>query len=267
MPCIFDHGSPPVVPPFQFEYVSANVVASTQNKKLNVWQCSRCFSDSDTLLDLRQDLLVCQHCGSTTIPASSEQFVRSSRQLYRPRKYSDSFYKRETHFRNWLARLQGKERRRVPGEVIDRVRACMDADNIRQTNYWVIRGILHRLKLTQYYANVNQIGNLIRGHPAFQLSPAHEKRLIDQFLSLREVYEQISSDRVNMLHYPYVIRKLCEQMGWLRMAAAIPLLKSPSRIQVLDTLWKRICHIKGWTFRATAPHSRLDTRNPYSTRI
>lgn len=265
MPCIFDHGIPPVVPAFTFEFVPSRARDSSQ--KLNVWECSRCFSVSDTVLDQRADLLVCTHCGFTTVPSSTDQFIRSSRQLYRPRKYSDNFYKRESHFRSWLARLQGKERRRVPGAVVDQVLKCMKADNIKQTNYWVIRGILHRLKLTKYYANVNQIGNLIRGRPAFQLSPKHEKMLVVLFLSLREVYQQVSDQRVNMLHYPYVIRKLCEELGWTRMAAAIPLLKSPSRIQVLDTLWKRICEIKGWTFRATAPHSRLDTRNPYSTRI
>lgn len=266
MPCIYDYSLPPVVAPFSFEPLNRNGILG-ESEKLNVWQCSRCYSASDTVLDIRLDILVCTHCGNHTIPPSSLQYIRSSRQLYRPRKYSDSFYKREVHFRNWLARLQGKERRRVPGEVVEQLRACMEADNIRQTNYWVVRGILHRLKLTKYYANVNQIGNLLRGYPAFQLSPEHEKKLVVLFLSLREVYEQISDERVNMLHYPYVIRKLCEQMGWQRMAAAIPLLKSHFRIQVLDTLWKRICNIKGWTFRATALHSRLDTRNPYSTRI
>lgn len=143
----------------------------------------------------------------------------------------------------------------------------MAIDNIDQTNYWVIRGILKRLGLTKYYANVHQIGAQIRGFPAFQMSPSHENILVQLFLSLRDVYEQISDERVNMLHYPYVIRKLCEHMQWISMASAIPLLKSSSRIQVLDTLWKRICKIKGWPFQATALHSRLDTRNPYSTRI
>jgi hypothetical protein len=265
LPCIYDYGVCPKVSAFKLEY--STDILPVDARRINLFACSRCYSTEDTVLDSRSDLLICQHCGNTCIPSSRDDFTRASRKLYRPRKYSDNFYKREVHFRNWLARLQGKERRRVPGFVVDQVKACMAADNIKQTNYWVIRGILKRLKLTRYYANVNQIGNLVRGHPACLLSASHEKELIRLFLSLRDVYEQISDERVNMLHYPYVIRKLCEHKGWFRMACSIPLLKSPSRIQVLDTLWKRICKIKGWNFQVTALHSRLDTRSPYSTRI
>lgn len=265
VPCILNYNLCPKVAQFEFDYTP--LPSSTPMRRINLFACSRCYSTEDTVFDSRSDLLVCQHCGNTCIPSSSEGFRRSSRKLYRPRKYSDNFYKREVHFRNWLMRLQGKERRRVPGSVIDQVRACMEADNIQQTNYWVIRGVLKRLKLTKYYANVNQIGNLIRGHPACVLTVSHEKELIRLFLSLRDVYEQVSDERINMLHYPYVIRKLCEYKGWTRMAASIPLLKSSSRIRVLDTLWKRICGIKGWPFQATALHSKLDTRSPYSTRI
>lgn len=267
VPCVFNHGLTPLVPAFSFEFVMETDFTQETGKRINVWQCTRCLSTEDTIMDQRSDLLVCQFCGNTAIPASTEDFTRASRQLYRPRKYSNNFYKREVHFRTWLMRLQGKERRRVPGAVIDRVKEYMVADNITQTNYWVIRGLLKRLQLTRYYANVNQIGNAIRGFPAFRLSVSHEKELVRLFLSLRDVYDQISHERVNMLHYPYVIKKLCEYKGWLRMASAIPLLKSSSRIQVLDTLWKRICEIKGWAFQATALHSKLDTRNPYSTRI
>lgn len=263
VPCIFNHLLFPIVPTFSFDPLTP----IPRGRRINVWQCSQCWSAEDTILDQRSDLLVCQFCGHTDIPPSTDDFTRASRQLYRPRKYSNNFYKREVHFRTWLMRLQGKERRRVPGFVVERIQQLMDADNISQTNYWVIRGLLKRLKLTKYYTNANQIGNIIRGHPAFRLSVSHEKELVRLFLSLQPVYEQISHERVNMLHYPYVIKKLCEHKGWTRMAAVIPLLKSSSRIQVLDTLWKRICHIKGWAFQATVLHSKLDTRNPYSTRI
>lgn len=265
VPCIYDYTVRPMIPRFVLEFGSRppNLIS----RRINLFCCSQCLSTDHTVFDTRVDLLVCQNCGSTSIPSSRDDYKRWTRKLYRPRTYSDSFYKREVHFRNWLMRLQGKERRRVPGAVIDSIKACMKADNIRQTNYWVIRALLKRLKLTKYYANANQIGNTIRGHPAFSLSVRHEKELIVLFLSLREVYEQITDQRVNMLHYPYVIRKLCEHKGWTRMASAIPLLKSTSRIQALDVLWKRICEIKHWSFQATALHSRIDTRSPYSTRI
>jgi hypothetical protein len=236
-------------------------------RKVNVMLCPQCLSQEHTILDQRQDLLVCQHCGQTSIPSFPHSYTRSSRALHRPRTYSDNFCKRSVHFKNWLKRLQGKERRRVPGNVIDAVRNLLQTSGTRDVHYWVVRSAVKQLGFKRYYANIIQIMTVLRGHPLVSLTKDHEEKLLCMFLSLRDVYDKVANERINMLHYAYVIRKLCEVQGWDRMARCIPLLKSSSRIQYQDLLWKKLCDEKGWTFIPTVLHSRLDTRNPYATRI
>lgn len=164
-------------------------------------------------------------------------------------------------------RLQGKERVRVPESIIDQVRQLLEKDGIRELHYWIVRSALKHLGHTQYYNNSIQIMAAIKGRPLFTLTKAHENALLCMFMSLRDVYIRVSDERVNMLHYAYVIRKLCEIKGWNNAARCIPLQKSPARIQLQDLVWKRICADKNWTFTPTVLQTRLDTRSPYSTRI
>lgn len=253
----------PQVPPFVFVYASFPITDST---KVNLQECSHCFELSSTHYNQHQDLLVCSHCGYTNIPSSHSDYTRSSRSLVRPRLYSDNFYKREVHFRYWLHRLQGKERRRVPGAVIDEVRTLLVKDGIQGVHYWTVKNALKKLGLQKYYVNTIQIMSQLRGRPLFDLTPKQERRLIVMFLELKDVFVSVANARVNMLSYPYTIRKLCERLGWYRIAQSIPLLKSSMRIQIQDHLWRQICLAKQWKFKATPLHSALDTRNPYSTR-
>lgn len=257
--------TPPILPPYSIE-VLANVPPGPL-QKLNMQECSQCLCLDTILFDQRQDLLVCQYCGDTSIPRETVHYVRASRMLARPRQYSGNFFKREIHFRTWLHRLQGKESKRVPGQIIDSVRSLLCRNGVSDIHYWVVKNALKKLKQTRYYNNTIQIMSAIRGKPLFRLTLEQERRLVSLFLSIQTCFSAISDARVNMLSYPYVIRKLCEKIGWRKIANSIPLLKSSSRIQVQDQLWKRICQEKQWTFKATALHSTLDTRNPYSTRI
>ena len=254
----------PQIPFFCFEFSVA--YPTGPSSKINLQECSQCFCLQTILYDQRLDLLVCQHCGTTCIPGSHDGYVKSSRALVRPRLYSDNFYKREIHFRNWLHRLQGKERRRVPGDAIDQVRLFLLKDGITDIHFWTVKNALKQLGLQRYYGNTIQIMTQLRGRPLFNLNPKQEQRLVVLFLELRESFSVISNHRVNMLSYPYTIRKLCEHVGWHRIAQSIPLLKSSLRIQVQDQLWRQICDYKKWTFKATPLHSSLDNRNPYSTR-
>lgn len=261
--CIYDFFPCAPVPPFSIEPCSCPPEA----RRINPCFCKNCWQTDTTIFDQRQDLCVCQYCGETSIPTETPGYTRKSRRLYRPRKYSDNFYKRGFHFRSWLLRLQGKERRRVPGSVIDQVRTLLEKDGIVSLNYWIVRSALKHLGHTQYYNNCIQIMATIRGRPLFTLTQAHESALLCMFMSLRDVYTKVTDERINMLHYAYVIRKLCEIRGWTRASRCIPLQKSSVRIQLQDLVWKRICEEKGWPFTPTALQTRLDTRSPYSTRI
>lgn len=261
LPCIYTEYFQPKIKEFRFLYQ----FDGQSVYRLFPWVCMNCYEEQMTM-DKGSDLWVCSYCGTTTIPVENVSFVQRSRKKYRPRLYSDDFYKRVVHFRGWLRRLQGKERNKVSRDIIDLVRSHLEKNNCRDIHYWTIRSTLEVLQLKRFYNNTVTIMQAIRGEPLVHLTASQENRLINMFLDLKSSFQVIANMRVNMLSYPYVIRKLCELLDWKEMASLVPLLKSSNRISNQDMLWKLICEHSGLLFIPTAAYTELDCRSPETIR-
>jgi len=78
-------------------------------------------------------------------------------------------YKKKNHFRDWLAKSQGKENTSIPEVVYDsllnefrKMRITRAEDVTRQ----IIRDLLTKLKMPKYYHNISQIHFHLTGkHP------------------------------------------------------------------------------------------------------
>lgn len=211
---------------------------------------------------IHQDCLKCEFCGNEELYDPPMNFTRSSRRTLMPRRFSGDFYKRLVHFKFWLKRLQGKEKNRVTASMIEDVRKLLYKDNCSQIHYWVIRNALKRLGYHDYYDNAVYIMSKIRGTPLVNLTKPQEDCLVEMFLELKDDFTILSRKRVNMLSYPYLIKKFCEIRGWKNMAKIIPTLKSNSRIAMQDDLWKTICRVRNWPFIPTVQWTSLETRAP-----
>lgn len=221
-------------------------------------ECIKCW-EADLRYNERQEVLVCTYCGETYAFQHQVAYRRSSRKLILPRPYSPNFEKRVVYFRTWLHRLQAKERNKITKDVISKIANLLKKENVQVISYWVVRYALQRLKLQRYYANTVSIMNQLRGTPLVRLTKSQEQILVALFLELKDVYNQADNERVNMLSYTYVIKKLCELKGWHKMAAVIPSLKSNSRIMYQDQTWKQVCCLKRWTFIPSAQWIKQDT--------
>lgn len=208
------------------------------------------------------DVYKCMHCGLEEVYDAPSQFVRASRKMTMARRFSPDFYKRIVHFKFWLKRIQGKERHKVTGDVVDNVHALLKKDNCRKVHYWAVRNALKRLGYERFYNHSVYIMSRIRGKPLVNLTKNQEEVLVRMFLELEPIFYILKDSRVNMLSYPYVIKKLCEIKGWHAMARIIPTLKSHTRIVMQDGMWRRICLEKGWSFIPTAQWTSLETRAP-----
>jgi hypothetical protein len=208
------------------------------------------------------DVMKCMYCGMEEVYDAPRQYVRASRKMTMPRRFSPDFYKRIVHFKFWLKRIQGKERHKVTCEVVDNVKALLEKDNCRKVHYWAVRNALKRLGYERFYDHSVYIMSRIRGKPLVNMTKNQEEVLVQMFLELEPIFCILKNIRVNMLSYPYVIKKLCEIKGWHAMARIIPTLKSHTRIVMQDEMWRRICHEKGWTFTPTAQWTSLETRAP-----
>lgn len=239
---------------------------SEPSKRIAIHQCSKCFQEN-LRYDRKLDLMKCVHCGNHEIYVVSVNYVRSSRKILMARKYSPEHYKRLVHFRFWIKRLQGKESNKVTDEMIEKIRELMIKDNFQGCHYWNTRNAMKRLGYYNYYDHVCYIMSRIRGTPLVSLTKKQENILVQMFLEIQDAYLQVSEKRANMLSYAYIIKKLCELKNWNAMARIIPTLKSHIRIQLQDSLWRKVCQIKGWRFIPTAKFGALETRAPNRNKL
>lgn len=209
--------------------------------------CSQCYEEM-FVHNERLGVLVCGHCGTQSPYYENFSYKPFSRARVLPRTISDDFYKRTIYFREWLRRLQARERCRISSHDLDRVRVHMGNSSC---HYWNVKACLKILRLQRYYDHIVFIMKALRGTPLFEMTRTQEDRLVKLFCQLRPSFLQLAHERVNMLSYPYIISKLCELQGWTRVAKIIPTLKSTMRIKEQDELWYRICRSCGWQFIAT----------------
>ena len=149
----------------------------------------------------------------------------------------------------WLLRLQGKEPCKITRDELDLVQAELVRENRLSVEYDLVKAVLRRLNMQRYYHHVVYIMRELSGHPLVQLTRRQEEILLQLFHQLEDVslYK-----RVNMLSYPYLIRKFCELRGWMEMAKVIPMLKSSPRLIQQDQLWHSVCRQKNWRFIPTS---------------
>ena len=214
--------------------------------KISHHVCSVCYEEA-YMHNERLGVLVCGYCGEQAPYHEHFTYKPFSRARILPRLISDDFYKRTIYFRDWLRRLQAKDRCHITAEELKTIRQHV----IIPISYWEVKATLKRLRLQKYYDHVVFIMKELRGKPLFEMTRAQEEVLIRSFCQLQKAFLTLSRSRVNMLSYPYLIAKLCELQGWRKVAKVIPTLKSPARIRDQDELWYSLCQQMRWPFIAT----------------
>lgn len=267
IPCIFKEEN--IVPSLVLEFPvwwNQPYVYETTEQKMWTGLCEQCY-EPFLRLDTRLDMLVCQHCGKEHIPPERDFFSLASRHQVVARKPSSvNQYKRSVFFKLWLKRLQGKEFNHVTRENIEDVRSLLKKEGIRGLHYLAVKKAMRQLGLTHLYRHTTYIMMNLRGVPLVHLTPNQETILIKLFMEIQQVFYDLPHCRVNMLSYPYLIKKFCELKHWTAMARVIPILKSYGRVVAMDFIWKEICRLKKWTFTATTQYSYLDDRQEAQTK-
>jgi len=208
--------------------------------------CCVCYEEA-YMHNERLGVLVCGYCGEQAPYHEHFSYTPFSRARVLPRIISDDFYKRTIYFRDWLRRMQAKERCHITADELKLVKT----NAIRPITYWGLKETLKLVGMQKYYDHVVYIMKELRGRPLFEMTRSQEEVLIKSFCQLRRAFLSLSKSRVNMLSYPYLISKLCELQGWTKVARIIPTLKSPSRIRDQDELWYSLCRHMHWQFIPT----------------
>lgn len=209
-------------------------------KPIGDWRCKRCSSNRFVV---RKENRICVFCGeSGYYEESSVHFSPAPVRIFNP-----NANKRITHFKNWIARLQGKERCSISRESLDAIDARIAMYPNTMSEYDRIKLAMRELGLQRYYGNVYYVMRQLLGYSLVEFRKINEARLLALFMRVQEPFTRTQNERTNMLSYQFLIRKFCELLGY-KVAEYIPLLKSRANLQKQDMLWSRVCAELGLPF-------------------
>lgn len=156
------------------------------------------------------------------------------------RQYNRNAAKRVSHFKNWIQRLQGKERCKITADDLLRIELRLKMFPDSMTEYEQIRMAMKELGLQRYYNHVYYVMRQLLGYSLVEFRKINEARLLAMFLRIQEPFSRINQGRVNMMSYQFLIKKFCELLGY-SLHKYIPLLKSRANLQKQDSIWRLVC--------------------------
>jgi hypothetical protein len=244
---------------------------ATENKNKNLVQKYLCNID-ETFLDMNlyvRETDICQYCyKGELIPLDDEgvlicnlccvnipYLIENEKPSYKepPKEVCFYVYKKINHFKEILAQFQGKETTQIPNEVIEQIQQQIKKERIGldELTYYKTKDILKKLGFNKYYEHIAFIKNKLGIKPPV-FSPELEDTLCNLFMEIQSPYSKTCpDDRINFLHYYYVLFKFCELLGETQYLNYIPLLKDREKMIEQDETWKKICFELNWEYIAT----------------
>lgn len=223
--------------------------------------CRMCYHQ-DLRINISEGTLICSNCGfvaddhinnleSSSYTQSFSIMSSQSRIKQKiPRKHSESMYKRCNHFKETLLRLQGKEKLKIAEGDMNRIREEIKVRNLKEEELSadVLKKILRHLSLQRYYNHVYHIIMTITGYPLVNLERHHYQQLVSMFVTIQKPFAIHAPTRANMISYIYIVKKLCEILGWIEISECLPHLKSRNKLLQQDEIWRKICLSVGYPF-------------------
>lgn len=198
-------------------------------------QAEKCCTSPETLYDEILAQWVCSICGHVD-DSPGDDLGHSVRSIYT--------YDRRQRFRAVVNQIQGKISTPVPEEIMDMVRAEIDARQISHSDVtWRhIRSFLSRANATKYYRHVTAILAQINPASVKRFTPDQERTLYYMFDVIQEPFVKFCPpDRSNILGYPYILHKFVRILGLDRdILEGIPMLKSRTKLAAHDRTWRQI---------------------------
>ena len=219
--------------------------ADQENAALRV--CTLC--DTYMIISKNNDFFVCISCGALEpLMINIDSCCGSPNETYS----KSSIYQRKNHFKEWLNKIQAKERIEITDETLDKINTEIKNLNITDLttlNIDTIRKILKKLKLTKYYEHAFHIIYILNGKSPISLTPNIEKDLIRYFKQIEEPFRKFKKrTRKNILRYSYILHKLCELLELDDILNNFILVKNRNKLVEQDAIWKSICRELRWEF-------------------
>lgn len=147
--------------------------------------------------------MICQKCGETIkITGTQCEFAEISKNSpYRPSK----------HCENWIRRIYGMEKNKIPQEIKDQIRDCMQRDKVKIPSCELIREYLKEFNASKYNNNVVKIRREITGLGPPTPTSVQYNNICRKFCIQDEMYMKIKHDSSkSRRYYPCLIQRAIE---------------------------------------------------------
>lgn len=211
-------------------------------------ECPRCDGDTKLLLNSVKSIMSCPCCGYSVAYLDATSSATSFDTVV---DYSSYSYKKINHFVSWIQHVQAREVHRVPDDILESVmKDLYERQNIRSLTDITqkrVRDTLRKLRLRKAYDHVAQVTSRISGARPLRISPATEEQLRNMFLQMQSAFQRHApKTRTNFLSYPYVLYRCFQVLNLTHMLDGISLLKSRTKLEANDAIFRKMCIDLGW---------------------
>lgn len=212
-------------------------------------ECSYCGC-SDMVIVPSEGTVVCNGCDTMEYVT-----VDSDRPSYKdpPRELSYLCYKRSNHLQEWLSQTQGREYTNIPESVHDAIMVELKRQrftNLADLDRMTLKKILKKLGLNKYFEHLNYIHSLVTGRPGIRIPTAIEAQFKRMFAQIQVPFiRHAPPNRKNCVSYSYCISRFADLLGYDEIQEYLPRLKSKSKREEQNRLWKEICADLRWEYR------------------
>ena len=201
-----------------------------------VYKCPECQAEKEE---------VCYDCGCFVDVPKYATYPSPNSILLKPPKG----YEKMIHFKEVLDRFQGRERRDIPSEVLNKVREQLPLTTLRQ-----LKLVLRRLKLTKYIPHAPLILYLLTGKELPYIPRATEDKVKMCFRQSVNAFHIIyQNSRKNFISYHFVLYKLLQLYSEDELLSEVPVLKNRLRLIEHERIWKLICEDLNWEYHIFYP--------------
>jgi hypothetical protein len=191
---------------------------------------------------------ICQRCGETETTIIESEIPSHKDIINEKQKYP---YKKSNHLKEKLNQFQSKENAHIEQYVYDVIEKDLKKRRIIPKNITppLIRIILKKYRLTEYYEHLQQIYCKVSGTTPISLPREIEEKIINMFQNMQESFSyHCPNTRSNFLNYSYVLNKLFHILELEQHAKYFSLLKSKDKLKEQDNIWEKICSDMNWKF-------------------
>lgn len=218
-------------------------------KATKIVYCPNC--NIEKILDQSGGCYICKKCGDYENVIMESELPSHKELANEKQKYP---YKKINHLKEKLNQFQSKESADVPEEICTIVKNDLRKRKIhpKKCTPLLIRTILKKYKLTNWYEHLQQIYCKISGSVPITLSSETEETIINMFQAMQESFRNhCPSHRSNFLSYSYVLNKLFKILKMPNHSKYFGLLKSKEKLREQDIIWAKICKDLGWDFHSS----------------